>query len=202
MSLIIAFDTETNGLPLFSEPSSDPRQPHLVQIAAVLFEEDSRKTVATLDVVIRPDGWTIPDEVAAIHGITTERAAEVGVSEVTALSLFDELWKVADRRLAYNESFDARIMRIAYKRYRNDAEADAWKAGTAICAARLATPIVKMPPTQAMVASGRRYPKMPKLSEAYQHFIGKPLDGAHSALVDVQACLAVYWTIQDQEMMR
>ncbi len=198
MSLILCYDTETTGLPLFDIPSEDPRQPHMAQLAAVLFEEKSREVVASIDLVIHPTTWTIPDEVSAIHGITTKRALEVGVFERTALSLFDELWKVADKRLAYNESFDARIMRIAYKRYRNDQEADAWKAGPAICAARLATPIVNMAPTEAMVATGRKHAKMPKLSEAFQYFTGQPLQNAHSAIVDVRAAMLVYFMILDR----
>lgn len=197
MSLILAYDTETTGLPLFDQPSEDPRQPHMAQIAAVLFEEKSRETVASIDVVISPSDWIIPEDVAAIHGITTERARQVGVQEATALSLFHELWKAAGKRLAFNEQFDARILRIAYKRYRDEAAADAWKAGAAICAARLATPIMKMPPTAAMVATGRRHPKMPKLSEAFQYFTGKPLQNAHQAIVDVQACQEVYFRIID-----
>lgn len=198
MSLLLCYDTETTGLPVFDLPSADPRQPHMAQLAAVLFEEKSREVVASIDVVVRPSGWIIPDDVSAIHGITTQRAMQVGVGEATALSLFDELWLTADKRLAYNESFDARIMRIAYKRYRNDAEADTWKAGPAICAARLATPIMNMAPTEAMVATGRRHAKMPKLSEAFEHFTGKPLENAHSAIVDVRAAMEVYFRIMDR----
>ena len=85
------YDTETTGLPLFREPSEHPGQPHLVQLAAALVDLDTRETVASLDVVVRPDGWTIPDDVAAVHGITTDYAAAVGVPESLALSLFLEM---------------------------------------------------------------------------------------------------------------
>lgn len=69
------FDTETTGLPLFKEPSEHPGQPHIVQLGACLVDLDSREVLSTLDVMIKPDGWLIPDKVDAIHGITTEKAA-------------------------------------------------------------------------------------------------------------------------------
>ncbi|KAG1311504.1 hypothetical protein G6F63_016316 [Rhizopus arrhizus] len=62
----------------------------------------SREIVASLDVIVRPDGWIIPDEGAAMHGITTEHAAAVGVPESLALSLFLELWG-GRKRIAHNE---------------------------------------------------------------------------------------------------
>lgn len=34
----IVYDTETTGLPLFSQPSEDPRQPHIVQLAAIVVD--------------------------------------------------------------------------------------------------------------------------------------------------------------------
>ena len=33
------FDTETTGFPVKGAPWSDEKQPHLVQIAAILFDE-------------------------------------------------------------------------------------------------------------------------------------------------------------------
>lgn len=33
---VLFYDTETSGMPLFDQPSSDPRQPHIVQLAAAL----------------------------------------------------------------------------------------------------------------------------------------------------------------------
>lgn len=191
------YDTETTGLPLFNQPSEHPGQPHIVQLAAALVDLDTRETVASLDVVVRPDGWTIPDEVAAVHGITTEHAAAVGVPESLALSLFLELWGRRPR-IAHNEQFDARIIRIAQHRASElEPELDAWKAGAAQCTARMATPIVKCPPTAKMIAAGRHHYKTANLGEAVQFFTGKPLENAHSAMADVKGCMDVYFAIQD-----
>jgi DNA polymerase-3 subunit epsilon len=78
------------------------------------------------------------------------------------------------------------------------AVSDEWKAGKAICTARLATPIMKLPPTAKMRAAGRHHPKTANLGEAYLHFTGKPLEGAHDAMVDVLACTEVYFAIKDR----
>lgn len=98
------YDTETTGLPLFNDPSEDPRQPHLVQLAASLIDLDKRETIASMNVIVEPRGWVIPDDVAKIHGITTEHAAAFGVSEHLALMMFTDLWLRAQRRIAHNES--------------------------------------------------------------------------------------------------
>lgn len=191
------YDTETTGLPRFKEPSDHPDQPHLVQLAAALVDLDTREMLASLDVVVRPDGWTIPDEVAAVHGITTAHAAAVGVPEPLALSLFLELWG-GRTRIGHNEPFDARIIRIAQHRAGElESDLELWKAGTAECTARLATPIVKCPPTAKMLAVGRTHYKTANLGEAVQFFTGKPLENAHSAMADVLGCMAVYFAIQD-----
>lgn len=195
MNTAIFYDTETTGLPLFHEPSEDPRQPHIVQLAACLVDLDTRAAIASMDVIVRPAGWEIPDDVAKIHGITTEHARDVGVSEDIALGMFRELHR--DRlRIAHNQTFDARIIRIALMRYTDQATADAWKAGPFECTQQLATPILKLPPTEKMRAAGRNHYKSANLGEAYKHFTGHELNGAHRAMNDVLACKAVYFAIK------
>lgn len=204
MNPILVFDTETSGLPLFNEPSEDPRQPHIVQLGALLYDLDARKRIASIDVIVRPDGWTIPDEVAAIHGITTEHAMDVGVPETTAVEMLLQLWDAGSGgrrlRIAHNESFDARIVRIACKRHIDPRAgiplSDDWKAGRAECTQLLSTPILKLPPTEKMRAAGRFHHKSANLLEAYKHFTGRDLVNAHSAMADVQACLEVYLAIK------
>lgn len=196
--LILVYDTETTGLPLFNEPSEDPRQPHIVQLAAQLFDTDTRRVVSRLDLVVRPDGWTIPAEVADLHGITQARAEAVGVPEDVAVSLLTSLWKVAAVRVGHNESFDARIVRIALKRFEKLGVCpNAWKAGAAECTADLSTDLCRLPATAKMVAAGRgKQFKRPTLAEAYSHFCNGELAGAHSAGGDVEGCLMVYRVIK------
>jgi DNA polymerase-3 subunit epsilon len=190
------YDTETTGLPDFKAPSEAPHQPHIVQLAACLVDLDTRELISGMDMIICPDGWTIPDDIAAIHGITTERAINEGVPEESALAVFMDLWSKSHTRIAHNEQFDARILRIALMRFENAAIADHWKAGKAECTARLATPICKIPPTPKMVAAGFNKFKTANLGEAYRHFTGKELENAHSAMADVQGCMEVYFAIK------
>lgn len=198
-NLAIFYDFETSGLPLFDQPSDDPGQPHIVQVGAQLVNLDTRVVVQSLDVIVRPNGWSIPDEVSAIHGITTEMAMDLGVSEELAAEMLLELWKPSAPRLriGHNEPFDARIMRIALKRFFDDPTADGWKAGSAQCTQKLSTPILKLPPTEKMRAAGRGHYKSANLREAYEFFTGQKLTGAHNAMVDVDGCKTVYFAIQD-----
>lgn len=72
----------------------------------------------------------------------------------------------------------------------------ATKAGAAECTATLATPLCKLPPTPKMRAAGRNHYKTANLGEAFKHFTGRDLDGAHNAMVDVRACMDVYFAIK------
>lgn len=196
MNTILVWDTETTGLPLFHEPSEDPRQPHIVEFACSLVDIDTRKPLSSISLIARPDGWEIPEEVSQIHGITTEHAHAVGVPERDIVGLFMALG-AGRKHVAHNSTFDERIVRIALKRMFSEADAEAFKARTFECTQLLSTPILKLPPTEKMRKAGRFHHKSANLGEAYQHFTGKPLDGAHSAMVDVQACMAVWFAIQD-----
>lgn len=195
MSYALFYDTETTGLPDFKAPSESAHQPHIVQLAALLVDMDTRETIQSMDVITRPDGWTIPDEVAAVHGITTEYAMQVGIPERLAVEMFMQLWS-GRNRVAHNQQFDARILRIALLRHASAEAADVWKSGPAECTAVMATPICQIPPTAKMVKAGFSKFKTPNLSEAYRHFTGGELQNAHSAIADVLACRDVYFAIK------
>lgn len=190
------YDTETSGLPLFHEPSEDPRQPHIVQLGALLVDTDTRKVIHAVDVIVQPHGWSIPAEVSAIHGITHEFACDVGLAEPAVVNLLRDLHVRADIRIGHNEVFDARIVRIAHKRFHDDERTEEWSKAPALCTQRLATPILKLPPTEKMKAAGRNHYKSANLREAYQFFMGKPLVDAHSAMADARACMDVWFAIQ------
>lgn len=207
MKKILFYDTETTGLPLWSQPSEHPDQPRVVQLAALLCDEETGEDLQQMNMIVLPDGWTIPAEVAAVHGITTERAMDEGIAAGHVLEHFIELWKEADQRSGHNESFDMRMLRIEIMRspvYSMQSIgdpavpfADYWKTASAYCTQTNSTKIVNLPPTPKMVAAGRRGPKSPNLGEAYEFFTGQKLDGAHDAMVDVRGAKAVYYGIKN-----
>jgi DNA polymerase-3 subunit epsilon len=86
--MILAYDTETTGLPDFKNPSDAPQQPHIVQFGAMLINPITEQPMASVNLIVRPEGWTIPDEVAAIHGITQDVAMAVGVSETLVTQIY------------------------------------------------------------------------------------------------------------------
>ncbi len=184
MNTIFFYDTETTGLPVWQEPSDSVSQPHLVQLGAVLVNADTKEIISSMDVIIKPEGWTIPSEVAEIHGITTEKALAVGVPEKVALEMFLSMRGDADR-VAYNKTFDQRIIRIAAKRYLDDEAQEKWAIKEDHhCSMRMA---------QADIGG-----KNPKLAVSYKHYTGKDLENAHSAMADTLACMAVYFEIKNK----
>ncbi|MAY41712.1 MULTISPECIES: 3'-5' exonuclease [unclassified Neptuniibacter] len=181
MKTILFYDTETTGLPVWKEPSDSEAQPHLVQLGAVLANAETKEVISTLDVIIKPEGWEIPEEVSAIHGITTEHAQAVGVPEHLAFEMLIAMAGDAER-VAYNKTFDQRIIRIAAKRYSTEEVQEKWAVkDDHHCSMRMAQSII----------GG----KNPKLIDAYQHFTGKDLENAHSAMADTLACMEVYWAV-------
>lgn len=196
MKLGLVYDSETTSLPDWRAPSDAPHQPHLVQLAAQLIDLDTRAVVQGMDVIIKPEGWDIPQEVVDVHGITQEYASEVGIPEDLAVQMFISLWG-GRPRIGHGEQFDARILRIALKRYPGIFDPDDWKAGSAECTARMSTPICAIPPTEKMKKARRFHFKTPNLQEAYRHFFGCEFEGAHTAIADVNACMAVYFAAKD-----
>jgi DNA polymerase III subunit epsilon len=198
MELILVYDSETNGLPQWNLPSDDPSQPYVTQLAAELCDERSGNAIATLNTLIQPDGWTIPDDLAELTGITTERAMAEGIPIEDALRQFHDMWVRAAMRVGHNESFDARMIRIEYFRQldADDPFHEKWKSGPAFCTQSRSTKIINLPPTAKMLAAGRKHAKSPNLAEAYKFFTGKDLEGAHDAMVDVAAAKEVYYGIK------
>ena len=194
--MILAWDTETTGLPLYSSPSMHPNQPHIVQLALVQ-HNDAGEEIEAESIIVRPNGWVISPQVAAIHGITHERAMDEGVSERVAVIAYVMAQAQATHRVAHNLPFDDRIMRIAMLRFgvqKDLIETIERRAGFDTC--RAAAPIVNLPPTEKMRAAGFKNPKSPKLGECFKHFFGEELAGAHDALVDARACARIYFKLK------
>lgn len=195
--MIFIYDTETTGLNQKHLPAGHPDQPYLVQLGCLLVSDTGRE-VCSADLIVRPQGWTVPEGAARIHGITTEIAAEVGVPVATALSVFAQLRQNAQEVVAFNEEFDSFIIRTAFARFgKNPSHRGPDKI---TCAMKLASDIMRLPPTARMRAAGFDKHKPPNLQEAYKHFVdSKGFDGAHSAVVDCRATAEVLLAIRKAE---
>lgn len=213
--MLIAFDTETNGLPEWKKPSEDPSQPHIVQLAAVLRDFDQESTpIKVMNRIIRPDGWVIDEsgEAFKTHGITQARALAEGVPIEEALQEFLNMVIEANvagmgRLIGFNIPFDKRMIRIAEKRrLGGDTVDEGLPVGFALSSMKdielshRMTKHCKLPPTDKMMAAGRKTNKTPNLSEAFQHcYPGKKLDGKmHDALTDIKAAMGIYWWLSER----
>jgi DNA polymerase-3 subunit epsilon len=195
------FDTETTGLPLWNQPSEDPGQPHIVQLAAKLVNLETREVLKSMDVLVKPEGWSWDDSAASedkafqAHRITMERATAEGIPEAEAITQFLAMVDEAGEVIGHNVSFDKRMARIAIKRYLEitgpdepSPIADGFKDKPDFCTMWKSKPICRLPGN-----------KLPKLTEAFLHFTGKAMEGAHSADGDVDGCIAVYFGIKELE---
>lgn len=198
--MILFYDTETTGLPDFKARSADPVQPHLVQLALVVTDDDGTE-LSAVSVIIKPDGWVIPANVTAIHGISQDQAMAEGIPEAAAVGMFMVNQGQCAMRVAHNEAFDRRIMRIAMTRAGIERDfIEAVEKRDAFCTCNVSKPIVNLPPTERMLAAGFRGPKPPKLEECIKHFFDEDLPGAHDALIDARAAARIYFHLQSLAM--
>ncbi len=197
MKAVLFADTETSGKYNFKLNPEDPSQPDLVQLAAVLATRE--RILAQINFIIRPEGWTITDEVAAIHGISIDTANKYGVARRIALANFNQLSRLASRLVAHNLNFDYSVMRTNFYRERKPHCMDPLEQ---ICTMRAATSVLKLPkPFVSRYSNGDQW-KWPTLTEMYGHFIGGTFDGAHNAMKDVEAMMACYWKLEEQGHIR
>lgn len=192
--MIIAFDTETTGKIEFKVPSEDPSHPHLCSIAWITCNDQGENEGEQIH-YIKPDGWTVPDDVLPIHGLTTEFLTENGKPLADVVELFFSDIEKAEYRVAYNHGYDNRMIRIEQHRLGASEPMLAWwKNGPSKCAMAPMVSRCKLPATAEM----RKYPglryrhKQPTLAESYTHLFGAPHDDAHGALGDARAALAIW----------
>lgn len=174
-------DTETSGLFDFSKPADAEGQPRLAHLAMILTDGELAE-VDFIEFFIRPDGWEMSDEVAAIHGLTTEKLNKIGVPIADALAAYAKAIDGGHVIVTFNAQYDTKVMRGEMRRAEID---DRFERTPNICVMRALTDICKVPR-----AKGKGF-KFPKLAEACAHFEIVPT-GAHTADADARACLALF----------
>ena len=184
------FDTETSNLINFKARNSDPSQPWVCQLAAILDKPDH--PMQTISLLIQSYGLPMSDGAFETHGISTEMADTLGVPPARALELFMEFANKCSTIIAHNKSFDLRLLAIMARRLNDVAVADVekLKEKAQICTMMTTTKLCQLP-----FPSGRKGFKWPKLEELYRFLFGEDFDGAHDALNDVHATKRCYYEL-------
>jgi DNA polymerase III epsilon subunit-like protein len=182
MENILIFDTETTGLPPKGANYETDFEsfPHIVQLAWFMNGESN-------NFIIKPEGYVIPDDVVAIHGITTQIANEKGTPFRLVIAKFIGDCLVANKIVAHNVYFDtsiikANVLRMFGKRqfYSENVEPALDKSK------RIDTMMKTIKFVQAPFASGRPGFKYPTLEELYFKLFNESFP-AHNAIEDVMA---------------
>lgn len=184
------YDTETTGLPNYRKKLDNPDQPDIVQLACLL-TKDNGDELSGFSVYLKTKKDIDPDATKA-HGITNTDLNKYGVAPVSALYMFLNLRNHADTEIAHNNKFDKWMIKSAAARLPRPLKVLPKKE---TCTMTMANPMMKLPPTPKMKKWGFKY-KNPTLSECYEFFFNKTLDGAHDALVDVRATAEIYFEMK------
>lgn len=179
--MYLIFDTETTGLINYQASPSHSSQPHIVQLGAIL-EDDNGEIKAQIDLLIKPDGWTVPPEAAAVHHISTEDCEKYGVPISSALSVFFNMKKQASIVIGHNVDYDYRMINSEVARLGKPFFLDDIPK---ICTMKSSTDLVRIPKARGGF-------KWPKLSETYKFFFNEELQNAHNATVDLLATSRIF----------
>lgn len=187
---IIVFDTETTGVPknYGKDPCSEAGNwPDLVSLSWIVYKPDG-SIFKRVSRIVRPDGWTVPADSTAIHGITHAEAVEKGVVLGDVLGVFRHDLLTCRLLVAHNMDFDVNVLHHAFY----------WRLGVnpvpifnmpRFCTMKTATAELKLPAKNG----GKGY-KWPGLDELYRATFGvEPPAGAHESLRDAEVCGAIYW---------
>ncbi len=175
--MFLVFDTETTGLPKsWRAPLTDlDNWPRMVQLAWQCHDEKGKFLFAKNHVIL-PDGYTIPEEVVQVHGITTEIAQEQGIPLSEALLDFVEDVKKAKFIIGHNIEFDVNI--VGAELLRCEMKEIMTKAPQ-LC--------TKIESTEYCAIMKKGKVKWPTLTELHLKLFGVPFEEAHNAAADVVA---------------
>ena len=188
----LIFDTETTGLPLFKEPATHPDQPDVIQLGAVLSNEN--EIVESLCYIINPSdinpGWKMNRFAEAAHGITTARVLEEGIKTRDAIDHLLSMIEKADTLVCHNTSFDQKLVAGAMYKCSYPYEAMMLiERAEYYCTMKVSTSLCGL-------KNKNGAPKWPKLVELYEFLFQESFEGAHDAMGDVLATRRCYYELK------
>ena len=174
---IFFFDTETTGV--------DPKTDRVVEIAWLLCTAEG-KIVLEETRMIKPEGFTIPEEAATLHGITTEIATAEGEDILDVLTKFFIDMRPAGLIVGHNITYDIDI--LTQECLRSGTDISQFREKSRFCTMRNTVDYCKISHPNARTGY-----KFPKLAEAFEILTGNHLIDCHDALIDTEACKEVFF---------
>jgi len=188
----LIFDTETTGKPRnYNAPVSDSENwPRLVQIAWLQYDSSGRE-IGNCEYIIKPQGFTVPDESVRIHGISTERASNEGLPLRSVLNEFSEAVEQSMILVAHNMDFDEKIVRAEFFR---ENISDGLVQTKKICTMKSSTDFCQIPRRDGY--------KWPTLSELHYKLFNTGFEEAHNAAIDATACAKCFFELKRLGIIR
>ncbi|WP_298502737.1 DNA polymerase III subunit alpha [uncultured Maribacter sp.] len=178
--MYLIFDTETTGLPKrWNAPITDTDNwPRCIQIAWQL-HDDMGRLVESQDYLVKPDGFNIPYDAEKIHGISTELAAQDGISLAEVLEKFNIAMSKTKFVVGQNVGFDVNIMGAEF--HRLGVENPLQELPVLDTCTEHTAQLCQIPGGR-----GGKF-KLPTLTELHQFLFGEAFGEAHNATADVEA---------------
>lgn len=190
------FDTETTGLPPRDLEDSSYDQidvwPRLVQIGWIVTDANGN-IIKRRGEIIRPEGFIIPKGASDVHGITTEKAMQIGVPIGKVLrEIYDDMLNVK-LLVAHNFNFDSKILGAEF--YRKNIDTNIIDDKEHICTMLSTTNYCELLP----IRFGEY--KWPKLEELHHKLFGCTFSDAHDALADVEATKKCFFKLKKKGIL-
>jgi len=178
--MYLIFDTETTGLPKrWDAPITDTDNwPRCIQIAWQLHDAMGN-CIDHQDYLVKPDGFNIPYDAEKIHGISTELAAEQGISLAEVLEKFNAVLEKTKFVVGQNVGFDLNIMGAEF--VREDVANQLQELPVLDTCTEHTAELCKIPGGR-----GGKF-KLPTLTELHEFLFNQPFAEAHNATADVEA---------------
>lgn len=193
--MLLFLDTETTGLPNNRLSSYDTvlKWPRLVEVAWIECHEEGT-VVSEYNQIIKPDGFVIPKQASAIHGITTEKAMKNGIQlHEVLMQLFTVIGRCSVI-IGHNVEFDTKIIEMEFLRTGLLKDHYPKLFGRQVCTMKSATKLYG-------IRSGYGRLKYPTLSELYLKLFGECFEHNHNALSDARACKKCFFELKKRGVL-
>jgi DNA polymerase-3 subunit alpha len=193
--MYLIFDTETTGLPKNKQaPLTDfDNWPRVVQIAWQL-HDNAGKLLSNENLIVKPDGFTIPFNAEKVHGISTQRALDEGLPLDEVLDRFTEDLNKTKLIIGHNIlDFDIKVVRSEYLR-RNKENVIAKKDA-------LDTQLESTEYCAIPGGRGGQF-KWPTLLELHTKLFGEDFGDAHDAAYDVAANAKCFFGLLQERVVK